>query len=152
MEIISTEYRGFTLDIKERVEGYYCKVEGKHYIIPDDAGTINNNGKLLWGFVEVDPETVGQFTTKYDKNERKIYGAIGKRGGDILKDDTGEIGVVRFGELPLDKSGDCVCTYPAFYVECLGKLGQAPTYECVKIGDWMEIIGTQAEDSKLLEK
>ena len=83
--------------------------------------------------IEVIPETVGQSIIV----DGKVF-----YEGDVTKDDTGDIGVVRFGELPLDKSGDCVCIYPAFYVRCFGQLGQAPTYECVQLGDWMEIIGT----------
>jgi len=76
---------------------------------------------------------------RHDTKDRYIGKEIYE--GDILKDDCGEIGIVRFGKLPLDKSGDCVCTYLAYYVECKGKLGQAPTYECANIGDWMEVIG-----------
>jgi hypothetical protein len=108
----------------------------------------------LKGYIaEIIPETVGQSTGLCDKKRTKefpdgqpIY------EGDILKDDCDEIGIVRFGKLPLDKSGDCVCTYLAYYVECKGKLGEAPTWECQNIGDWMEVIGTIHDDTKLMEK
>lgn len=95
---------------------------------------------------EVIPKSVGQSTGKRGKNKKEIY------EWDILKDDCGEIGIVRFGKLPLDKSGDCVCTYLAYYVECKGKLGQAPSWECTEIGDWMEVIGNIHDNPNFLEE
>ena len=86
-----------------------------------------------------------QSTGLKDKNGKEIYEC------DILIDDCGHILEVKFGKLPLDKSGDCVCTYPAFYCKDYGKLGQAPFYECVNIGDWMEVIGNIYENPELLE-
>ncbi len=85
-----------------------------------------------------------EFTDKDDKSGKQIC------EGDILRDDCGELYEVVFGKLPLDKSGDCVCTYEAFYCKCYGKLGQAPFYECQNIGEWMEIIGNIYENPELL--
>ncbi len=87
-----------------------------------------------------------QFTGLLDKSGKEIY------EGDILKDDCDEILEVKFGKLPLDKSGDCVCTYEAFYCKCYGKLGQSPIFRCCEIGDWMEIIGNVFENKELLGK
>jgi hypothetical protein len=95
--------------------------------------------------VEVIPETVGQFTGKEDVNKKRIF------EGDILKDDDGELFEVKFGKLPLDKSGDCVCTYEAFYCKCYGRLGVPPTYECCEIGDWMVIFGSIHTTPELLK-
>ena len=80
-----------------------------------------------------------------DKNGTEIY------EGDVLRDDVGDLGIVRFGKLPLDKSGDCVCGYSAFYVECKGQIGRAPMFECAEIGDWMEIIDNIHQNPELLE-
>lgn len=86
-----------------------------------------------------------QYTGLKDKSGKEIY------EGDILRDDCNELNEVKFGKLPLDKSGDCVCTYEAFYCKCWGKLGQAPFYECAHIGDWMEVIGNIYENPELME-
>jgi len=62
MQII--KFRGLTLDTRQEVKGYYCKVEGKHYIILDDAEILIGAEAsplckdCITGFVEVDPETV----------------------------------------------------------------------------------------------
>ncbi len=77
------KFRGIVKDIdtpkKRWAYGYYCQVQGKHYIIFDDAeydncGLSNENYQpVISGLVEVIPETVGQFTGRLDKNGKKIY-------------------------------------------------------------------------------
>ena len=133
------KFRGKRKDNNEWVYGYYVKVmdrEGDEIdlICSIDISYPRINGKwYLEDTTEVIPETVGQSIIVEGK---EFY------EGDVTKDDTGDLGVVRFGKLPLDKSSDCVCTYPSFYLHCLGQLGQAPTCECQQLGEWMEIIGT----------
>jgi uncharacterized phage protein (TIGR01671 family) len=86
-----------------------------------------------------------RFTGLSDKSGKEIY------EGDILKDDVGDTLEVKFGKLPLDKSGDCVCSYEAFYCKNYGQLGQSPSHECQNIGEWMEIIGNIYENPNLLK-
>jgi len=86
-----------------------------------------------------------QFTGLLDKNGKEIY------EGDILKDDVGDIFEVKFGELPLSKSGDCVCSYQAFYGKCYGQLGVSPMYDCQEIREWMEVIGNIYENPDLIK-
>jgi len=92
------------------------------------------------------PQDLRQYTGLKDKNGVEIY------VGDVLKDDCEEILEVKFGKLPLNKSGDCVCTYRAFYAKSYGRLGSAPYYECQSIGEWMEIIGNIYEHPELISK
>lgn len=122
------QFRGIPIDGKDFVYGWYCWYYG-HKICQENVENVNADDV----FIEVIPETVGQ---NIIINGKEFY------EGDVTKDDSDDIGVVRFGKLPLDKSGDCVCTYPAFYVQCFGQLGQASMYDCAQIGEWMEIIGT----------
>ena len=113
------------------------------YLHTDTAGLpvfINPLASVEW-----------DFRPSYQYTGLKVKEGVGVYEGDILKDDTGDIGVVRFGKLPLNKPGDCVCTYQSFYIECKGQLGQAPTWECENIGDWMEVIGNTTDSPTLLE-
>lgn len=68
--------RALTLETRREVLGYYCKVEGKHYIIPDSAcylysGSGYQNPGVrhkIMGLIEVDPETAELIEEA--KNER----------------------------------------------------------------------------------
>ena len=67
------KFRGLNKDGKW-VEGWYCKVEGKSYIIPDDSKMVQVDYTLVLGvvgFVAVDHKTVGQYTGLKDVNGKK---------------------------------------------------------------------------------
>lgn len=87
-----------------------------------------------------------EYTGINDKNGNEIY------EGDILLDDCEETFKVVFGKLPLDKSGDCVCQFPAFYAKNCNEHPSFPSYECNQIGEWMEIIGNIYENPELLSE
>jgi uncharacterized phage protein (TIGR01671 family) len=86
--------------------------------------------------------TLMQFTGLEDKNGKEIYEC------DWLKDDQGDLFQVKFGKLPLDKRGDCVCTCPAFYAEARDR---NMNNECNQIGEWMEVIGNIYQNPELLK-
>jgi len=89
-------FRAKTKDGKE-VKGYWCVVEGRHFIIPDDARLITANTRLegsrpcyINGFIGIDPLTLAQDTTVKDKNETPIYGSfpvdgVMSKGGDRIR-------------------------------------------------------------------
>lgn len=62
-------FRGKRTDNGEWVYGYVCRYgwtgKGKTYIVPDYASALYS--------LEVDPETVGQYTGLSDKNGTKIF-------------------------------------------------------------------------------
>lgn len=55
-----------------------------------DGDTVKT---FIYGFGEVDPETVGQFVGLTDKNGKRIY------EGDILDDTKGTYGIVKFNPI-----------------------------------------------------
>ncbi len=73
-------YRGKRVDGKGWVEGHHCIIEGKHYIIPDDAEIVEERmNPTIQGFVEVIPSSVGQSIGKEDESGEKMY------KGDIVE-------------------------------------------------------------------
>ena len=76
------------------VKGYWCKVQGTHYMIPEDA-IIYRCGRLcdayIYGSVEIDPATLAMDTTVKDEDDKPIYGSFeyeeGKMsdGGDMVR-------------------------------------------------------------------
>jgi len=67
-------YRGKAKD-GEWVYGYYCEIEGRHYIIDDTVSHtwLNEDNYEVQGLIEVVPKTVGQQVGRKDDNDKEIY-------------------------------------------------------------------------------
>ena len=129
-------FRGKRTDNGEWITGHYEFYNGKHYInVQTDR--VNSGGYPIREFIEVIPETVGQYTGLTGKNGKKIF------EGDIIKDcDYDHIHTVRyFGDED----------YPAFdcqpelqFCECNGL-----SHLCAVSA--MEVIGNIHDNPELLE-
>lgn len=99
-------FRGKRLDNGKWAQGQYLydDVTGKGWIILSITESQNTIGGLLVYCVEVDPETVGQFTGQADqKGNRAFTDSVIRYSGEY-----GHVvyGVVRFGEIPANPGWD----------------------------------------------
>ena len=82
-------YRGITKD-GTMIYGWLVKIGDTPYIASEPHFSGFTGGKILrheiWGFREVTPESLGQFTGRKDKNGTEIY--------------DGSVVTVYFGDLP----------------------------------------------------
>jgi len=143
------KYRGLTEECRWAY-GHYCKVEGKHYIILDDAelfpsnfdDPIYLNGEVIYGFIRVFPKTVGQYIGIKDRKRTKEF----PKGQDICGGDIVSAGIYydegpRILEIYYDRGG--------YWIDYKGE-----GYDRVLVGEFMgslEIIGNIHQNPELKE-
>jgi uncharacterized phage protein (TIGR01671 family) len=119
MSVREIKFRGKTITTGEWVYGYYVKARELHYILPfynkdnfDERYHLEGTDEFGW--YEVDPKTVGQFTGLFDKNGKEIYeGDIikGLRDGSIDYSDIETQVVFRNGAFVETYFGICIGNY-----------------------------------------
>lgn len=100
------KFRGKRIDNGEWVYGWLIKTKNhnKAYYISD--GNLYNGFGVMQPFLEVIPETVGEFTGQRDENGKEVY------ENDRIQTWDGRIGSVKFGRV-LDSSA---IAYSGFYI------------------------------------
>lgn len=82
-------FRGKREDNGEWVYGYFEKYNGRTYINLQTE-RLNTGGYPIREFVEVIPETIGQYTELVDKNGNKVF------GGDIVRFSTAHAREIKY--------------------------------------------------------
>lgn len=99
-------FRAKSIDGGQLVEGYYVKCRNHHYILPvhDEQSGFDERWIQLGaddeiGWFEIAPATLSMYTGVDDKSGKKIFGAIGEKGGDVWQEElTAAIFIATFTE------------------------------------------------------
>ena len=132
-------FRGKRTDNGEWVDGYLSAYDLICQNYPEDTSNATGDyyGQTPYvGFVEVDPETVGQFTGMTDKNGKRIF------EGDIVRCGSGRICKVIFFISP---------GFSGFDLVPIGGFDAPPPHNWSLFSD-TEVIGNITDNPELLEK
>ena len=131
-------FRGKRVDNGEWACGYFEKYNGRTYINLQTE-RLNSGGYPIRDFIEVIPETVGQYTGLTDRNGKKVF------EGDIIK--TKEFGKdsgngVNFNNFDI---------FEVIYSSASFKLNNSRRLFNMIRGQKFEVIGNIHDDPELLE-
>lgn len=115
-----TKYRGKRRDNGKWAYGYYIQKQETTYCFKEDYDAHPDNTKhyILWDetidwglpnrhlIIDIDPDTLCQFTGKYDKNHKEIY------INDIVKTKYGRLCIVKWF------SASEYCGFDFYPIEC----------------------------------
>lgn len=145
-------FKAKRLDNGEWIEGYYEKYNNRHYI-NKETDRLNTGGYPIREFIEVDENTLCQFTGLTDKHGNKIW------ENDIVSEKIHPMfkGIIRFGNYttpyrkPSNIESDVDSKHKGFYIEW-----QKPCEFRKDIGFWAEknisTIGNIFDNADLLGK
>ena len=130
-------FRGKSVEYGEWVYGGLVVDDGRAHIVRQITQHIKRDDYECYA-INVEPETIGQFTGLIDKNGKKIF------ENDILADGA----VVKwFDELFWDGGGS---THPGFYCEKWASCGELSWLE--RFDNDCEIIGNVSDNPELVAK
>lgn len=152
-------FRGKRIDNDEWVEGFMVICDDRYFILSKTKINCLNPDWLKKGeyafccFIEVDPETVGQFTELTDKNGKKIFeGDVVKAvivrdlgGGTENREETGIVGYDKIGMIGLITEYDGTVPIWSDFFQELTLSGCVDDF-------WFEVIGNIHDNPELLEK
>ena len=133
-------FHGKRIDTGEWVEGFFivgtdCVFPGRAFICERIYVAFDDDDELtLGGFIEVDPDTISECTSRKDKNGKLIF------EGDIVRCGTGRICKVTFFTSPGVSGFDLVA---------IGGIDAPPPHNWVLFAD-TEIIGNIYDNKHLL--
>lgn len=142
---MQVKFRGKRKGGDEWLIGDLNHIQGGVFIFPRENAPLNSPD-----WFEVEPSSIGMFTGLTDKNGKEIYGAVGEKGGDILKCSDGRVVNVVYSEWrfmteskPYSKMEKRMCESNSIILQGCDRYANLKN---------TEIIGNAFDNHELLEK